>query len=126
MTGPVNLWRRKFGDAIRGCRGAFAGEISFHVHLSVAALVIALAAWLGIEPWRWAAVIVCIAGVIAAELLNTAIEGLAAAVHPSHDSGVGRALDAAAGAVLVWAIGSVAVGLVALAGPLIRALGWMS
>jgi diacylglycerol kinase len=41
---------------------------------------------------------------MAAELLNTSLEALADTLHPQRAEGIGRAKDAAAGAVLVTAI----------------------
>ena len=111
-------WRRKFVDAGRGCRAAFTSEISFVVHGVAAAAVVAIAWGLGLESWRWAVLVLCIAAVVAAELVNTAIEGLAAALHPQRDERVGRALDAAAGSVLVVAVGAAVVGLIVLWNPL--------
>jgi diacylglycerol kinase len=52
--------------------------------------------------------------------LNTSIEQLVRVLHPEHDPSIGRGLDAAAGAVLLAAIGAVAVGLIALGPPLLR------
>jgi diacylglycerol kinase len=95
---------------------------SFWVHLSVAAAVVVTGVWLRLELWRWVAIALAITFVLSAELINSAIEQLVQALHPEHDDRIGRALDIAAGSVLLAAIGSVAVGLMTLGSPLWTAL----
>ena len=111
-------WQKKFGYAFAGLRDSFLNQASFWVHLPVAALVIALATFLQVELWRWAILVLCIATVIAAELFNTALEQFVVVLHPDRDPRIGKALDAAAAAVLVVAIASVIVGLIVLGPPL--------
>jgi diacylglycerol kinase len=96
---------------------------SFYVHLPVAAIVLALSAWLRLEIWRWVALVICIAMVLAFELLNTAIESLVARLHPEHNPIIGRALDSAAAAVLIASLGAVVVGLLVIGPPLLAKLG---
>lgn len=112
-------WRSKFGYAFAGLDDSFRTQVSFWVHLPAAALVIALAAFLQVEPWRWAILVLCIAVVIAAELFNTALEQLVVVLHPVRDPRIARSLDAAAAAVLVVALGASVVGLIVLGPPLI-------
>lgn len=54
--------------------------------------------------------ILCIALVITAEALNTAVEELADALHPDEHPGIGRAKDVAAAGVLVAALLAAVVG----------------
>ena len=63
-----------------------------------------------------------IALVLAAECLNTALESLADAVAPDPHPLVARAKDAAAGGVLLAAIGAAVIGLLVLGPPL---LAWL-
>lgn len=111
-------WARKFAVAAAGIGRSVRGEDSFRVHVPVTVAVVAVAGLLAVEPWRWVALTLAIAAVWSAELINTAIEGLARTLHPEHDVRIGTALDAAAGAVLVVAIAAVTVGLITLAPPL--------
>ena len=113
---------KKFAVAISGVAWAARHQNSFRVHLPVAAAAIALSAWLQVEPWRWVAVVLAITIVISAELLNTSLEQLVRVLHPNQHPQIGRALDAAAGAVLIAASGAVAVGLVTLGPPLWNAI----
>ena len=67
---------------------------------------------LDIRPLEWVAVLLCMGLVIGAELFNTAIERLVDLVSPQWHPVAGRVKDIAAGAVLVCAVVSVAVGLI--------------
>ncbi len=120
MSDPSSLsrWHQKFAFAISGLMHAIRTQNSFWVHIPIAIAAVGVSAWLRVEPWRWVAVIVCIGGVLSAELLNSAIEEIVGVVHPTHDQRIGRALDAAAAAVLVAAIGAAVIGLITLGPPL--------
>jgi diacylglycerol kinase len=65
---------------------------------------------------EWALLLLCITGVLVAEMGNTLIEALVDLASPGYHPLARRAKDVAAGAVLVTAIGSAAVGL-AILGP---------
>jgi diacylglycerol kinase len=119
MTSHRTGWLAKFAAARDGLIRSIHTQSSFWIHLSVAAVVIAVAAWLEVESWRWGLLAVVIAVVLSAELMNTAIEKLVQVVHPEHDQQIGQALDAAAAAVLVASIGAVVVGLITLGAPLL-------
>jgi diacylglycerol kinase len=115
-------WIAKFRDAADGVLHGCRTQESFWVHIFVMISVIAVAAGLRVEPWRWAVLILCIAAVLASELFNSAIEQLVRTLHPHHDASIARALHLAAGAVLVTAIGAVVVGLIVLGPPLLGLL----
>lgn len=61
------------------------------------------------EPLWWALVALTGSAVIAAELFNTALESLADHLHPEHHAQIRIAKDCAAAAVLVAALGALAV-----------------
>jgi undecaprenol kinase len=61
------------------------------------------------EPLWWALVALASSAVIAAELFNTALECLADLLHPEHHAQIRIAKDCAAAAVLVAALGALAV-----------------
>jgi diacylglycerol kinase len=84
---------------------------------------VGLALALHVSRGSWVALVLAIAGVWVAELLNTALEALCDALHPDPHPLVGRCKDVAAGAVLVAAAAATAVGLLVLGPPLWRALG---
>lgn len=115
---PVGHWRRKFAAAGHGLAWALRTQSSFRVHVPAAAAVIVTAWVLELQPWRWAVLLLLIAAVLSAELVNTAIEQLVKTLHPAHDRQIGLVLDTAAAAVLVVALVSLFVGLIVLGPPL--------
>ena len=74
------------------------------IHLGIAVLAVALGFALRIDGASWAAVILCIAAVFAAECVNTAIESVVDLVSPEYHELARRAKDCGAGAVLVFAV----------------------
>lgn len=104
-------WREKFAAAWRGLRLVALGESSFRVHLLATVLVAAVGGLLGLTWQQWSLVGLCIALVMVAETLNTAIERLARAVTTSEHPQIRDALDLASGAVLLAALAAVGVGL---------------
>jgi diacylglycerol kinase len=114
----LRRWRLRFWYACRGLILALRQEESFRVHLPAAAAALLLAGLLGLPPAHWAILLLSIAGVLTAELLNSGLERLAAAAIPSHHPLVGQALDMAAASVLVASVGAVGVGLTLLGPPL--------
>jgi undecaprenol kinase len=65
-------------------------------------------------PFWWALVMLASAGVLAAEMFNTAIEHLVDHLHPEIHPRIGVVKDCAAAGVLIASLGAVAV-MVALA-----------
>jgi undecaprenol kinase len=101
--------RLKF--ALQGLAWGVRTEAS--LRLQAAGLVAVVAALLLLRPdavW-WALVLLAAALVLAAELLNTAIEQLADELHPGDSPGVRRLKDCAAAAVLVAVLGALGVAL---------------
>ena len=101
-----------FKFAFKGIASAVKRERNMRVHTAVAFYVIVVGLIAGIRMYEWIAVIVCIGAVLAAELLNTALEELCDALHPGRSDAIGRAKDISAGAVLVFAIAAAAVGII--------------
>lgn len=110
----VGLGKRKFAVAFSGLVHGVRGHSSFFVHLPVAALVVGFAFFLDAASWQWAVLLLCITGVLVAELFNSALETLVRRIHPMHDPEIGKTLDIAAAAVLVASIGAIFVGAVVL------------
>jgi diacylglycerol kinase len=71
--------------------------------------VVAGIVW-NLDAWEWGVVGLCVIVVLVAELFNTALEELAKAVDPASNPHIRDALDVASTAVLVAALGSVALG----------------
>lgn len=91
------------------------------MHLAVAAVVVALAAALRVSAVEWCLLAGAIAGVLAAEIFNTAVESLARAFGPGRHPRIRDALDMASAAVLVAACGAAVIGLIVF-GPRLVAL----
>ncbi len=101
---------KPFLYAVAGVYAAVKGERNMRIHLVAAVAAVALGAWLGLSSCEWAAVVVCCALVMSLECLNTAIEAAVDLASPEIHPLAKRAKDCAAGAVLLAAIGSAAVG----------------
>lgn len=102
---------RSFGYAFKGFKFAMA-ERNFRLHLIASTLVIILGLWVNISPVEWCVIIICMTGVVALELMNTAIEHLVNLVSPDYHDLAGRIKDLAAAAVLCLSIGSFIIALI--------------
>ena len=98
-------WKQKFGHAFRGLRQGVRGSSSFAAHFAATAAVLAAAAALRMDAVQWCLVLLCIGGVLAAELFNSALESMARAITAEENSHIRDALDIASGAVLTAALG---------------------
>lgn len=97
--------------ALRGVAHLVRSQPNARLHLLAAGLVCAAGIYFGLSRAEWLWVTVAIVLVWSAEAFNTALEELADAVHPERHPGIGRAKDAAAGAVLIAALGAAVIGL---------------
>jgi diacylglycerol kinase len=109
-----------FRDAFRGIGHAFLTQRNAKIQLAVGSAALLLAAGLRVSLSQLALLLFVSAAVLAAEIANTAVETLVDAFCPNLHESARIAKDAAAGAVLMLAIGSVAVGLCILGPPLVR------
>lgn len=115
--------RKSFRDAFRGVAHVFRTQRNMRIH-GVAALLVAVAGLLlGLGPLEWAILVLTICLVLAAEMLNTALEKLSDYVCPGHHQAIGIAKDVAAGAVLLSAASAVLVGVLVLGNRLLSLLG---
>jgi len=80
------------------------------VHACASVVACALGWWLSLDTREWCWIIVAMMAVWTAEALNTALERLSNAVTREPNPLVGQAKDAAAGAVLIAAVGAAAIG----------------
>jgi diacylglycerol kinase len=90
----------------------------------MACFVLAAAAQLRVTTLEWCLLVICITVVLTAELMNAALETIARAITDQFHPQVRDALDIAAAAVLVAAIGSMVVGTLILGFRLGVYLGW--
>ena len=101
---PRRPWREKFRDALRGWKFGIRGHSSFFVHFFCAALVLAAAVALQCSLMQWALLLLCIGVVLTAELFNSAIETLHRGLDDLTRERTWKALDIAAGAVLMASV----------------------
>lgn len=101
---------RSFRHAGRGLRWALASQPNLRIHLLVAVAVLVAGVLFRFTAIELVALVLCITIVIAAELVNTALEVLIDHAWPERHPTIGRAKDVAAAAVLLCAIGTALVG----------------
>src|SRR5206468_4144172 len=89
---------------------------NMRVHFAVAVAVLAIAAAVGVTKLELIALLLAIAFVLIAEMINTAIEGAIDAATTSFDPMAKLAKDIAAGAVLIASVNAVAIGYLVFAG----------
>lgn len=108
----MNKQIKSFTYALNGIRKAFGSEINLKIHFIFVFAVVVCGIVFKIDTFEWIACLICFALVIAAEMLNTAIEGIVNLVSPEKNEAAGRIKDISAGAVLICAVFSAIVGLI--------------
>lgn len=101
-----------FRFAFNGIRLLITREPNAWIHCFIAVCVIITGYIVGLSATEWIAIATAIGMVLAAEAFNSSIEALADLVSPGYNEAVKRTKDLAAGAVLILAAASVAVGLI--------------
>ncbi len=101
---------KSFGYALSGLGFMLRTQHNAWIHLVATALVVAAGFALRIAPadWRW--LVLAIALVWVAEIVNTAFEHVCDVVQPEFHISVKTAKDVAAGAVLVAAVAAAIIG----------------
>ena len=107
MTG----WSGRVRCAFNGLGLVFRSQDSARIQLIAALAVVVLGVLLRVSAPEWCALVLAMALVLTAEALNTSIESIVDLASPEFHVLAGRAKDVAAGAVLIAALGSVAIGL---------------
>lgn len=107
MKNQALLRRLKF--ALTDIGAAWRTEHSFKTQVVAAAAVLGVLLWLQPAPLWWALACLAVGFVLAAEIFNTAIEGLADHLHPAQHPSIKIVKDCAAGAVLVASLTALAV-----------------
>ena len=114
MVNSKNKMRllNSFKYAFSGLFSALKSEKNLQIHAIISILVIIAGFLFKISVTEWLVILLCIALVISAELLNTAIEKLSDFVCSQKKSEIGLIKDISAAAVVVCAVISVVVGLI--------------
>ncbi len=101
---------RSLGHAGRGLRAALTTEPNLRVHVAIAVAVLVAAWLLNFSALALALLAATVGLVLAAELLNTALETFMDHAWPEQSKLVREAKDASAAAVLLAALAAVVVG----------------
>jgi undecaprenol kinase len=117
------LFFKPFRYAFRGIHTAFKTGRNLCIMAACFIFVIAASFILGLSGVEWAVVLLCCAGVISLEMINSAIEALLNVISPEYQPQTKRAKDIAAGAVLVFSFLSLVAGLIIFVPHIIKFLG---
>ena len=107
----LTRFARGFVYAYNGIRAAIREERNFRFHLCAALYAFVAAYWAQLPAVETALIALCVAAVLALELVNSAIERAVDKPDTTHWWSAGAAKDMAAGAVLVMAVGTLIVAL---------------
>jgi len=99
-----------FNYAFEGIIHVLRTQRNLRIHFAIAIAVIAAAAALGVDRMELIALLLAIAFVLVAEMVNSAIEGAIDVSTTSFDPNAKLAKDIAAGAVLIASVTAIAVG----------------
>lgn len=103
---------KSFANAFTGMRSFFVTERNGKIHIIITLLVLAAGLVFKISALEWILILLCIAIVIALEMLNSALEKLCDMVQPDYHYVIKIIKDVSAAAVLWTAIISVIIGLI--------------
>jgi len=106
----MNSTIQKFEFALKGIKTAFSEEAHLRFHTIAAIIVILFGFYFDLSTIEWLIIVVCIGGVIAFELINSAIESLVDLKSPEQHPIAGKVKDISAGAVLIISIASAIAG----------------
>lgn len=109
MQHIIHRHAKSFGHAWRGITHALRTQPNFLIHLVLSMVALGLSYTLSIPTAECALVVLVIACGLAIELINTAIEEACNAIDGNFREEIKIAKDAAAGAMLVYAIGAIII-----------------
>lgn len=114
-----------FKFAMEGLLHVLKKERNMQIHLTIACIVLFLAYFFSVTKLEWIILLLCIGIVISLEALNTAIERTVDLCTKEFQPLAKQAKDAAAGAVFVFAIISVIIGVIIFIKPLLIYLNFL-
>ena len=103
---------KSFGFAIEGIKLAYKYNRNIRIHTVIAIIAIILCFIFGLNNYETGIIIVAIALVICAEMVNTVIEEMVDLIIQEHREQARIAKDVGAGMVLVCSIGAVIIGVI--------------
>ncbi|MCM3692384.1 diacylglycerol kinase family protein [Neobacillus niacini] len=105
------IWK-SFHFAFTGIKTALQTERNMRIHLLVSIIVIGCSIFFSINKWEWLFVIVAIGGIFSLELMNSAIERVVDLITVEYHPLAKQAKDLAAGAVFIYAVIVVVIGII--------------
>jgi diacylglycerol kinase (ATP) len=99
-----------FNYAFEGIIHVLRTQRNLRIHFAIAIGVIVAAVWIGVQRMELIALLLAIAFVLVAEMINSAIEGAIDASTTSFDPNAKLAKDIAAGAVLIASVTALGIG----------------
>jgi undecaprenol kinase len=101
-----------FKFALQGIRVSFINEKNFKFHFIFGLFVIVMGLAFNLTPTEWMFVLIAIFGMMVVEMINTSIERVVDLVTEQYHPLAKQAKDIAAGAVLIYAILSLLIGII--------------
>lgn len=109
-----------FRYAIHGISATIRVEKNMRIHLLITIAVVVAGLLFKITKTEWIVVLLCSGCVIAAEMVNTAIERLADVITAENDNRIKTVKDISAGAVFIISITTCIVGIIVFLPYLLR------
>lgn len=106
----MRIHKISFRHAWDGIWHAWISQPNFRVHLVFSGLAITMGFLLDIDRWEWIVLTLTITLGLVIEMLNTAVESVVDLVSTEWRMSAKIAKDVSAGAMLIYAIGSIIVG----------------
>lgn len=122
ITSPNRV--KSLGYAVAGWLYMLRRQKNTRIQSVASVAVVALALWLQIDLTSWAILILTITMVWMAEFLNAAVEACVNLATQDYHPMAKVGKDVASAAVLLAVVASILIGLLLLAPPLLRRLGW--
>ncbi|WP_080844998.1 diacylglycerol kinase family protein [Cytobacillus gottheilii] len=114
---------KSFSYAAEGLSSASRSERNLKVHLLIMPMIVGTGFFFSISRYEWLVVILVIGGMIALELMNTAVERVVDLVTDQYHPLAKQAKDIAAAAVLVYAITAIVIGVMIFVPKIIDSIG---
>ncbi|KYG36114.1 diacylglycerol kinase family protein [Priestia endophytica] len=103
---------KSFSYAFSGIKTSFQSELHLKIHSFAGVLALGSGFYFQITQIEWIVIILLIMGMFSLEMMNTAIEKTVDLVTRDYHHLAKKAKDIAAGAVLVYAIGAMVIGII--------------
>ena len=95
---------------MHGFRTVWKEEVNFRIEAIIASVLVVMGVVLSFSLIEWIILLGATGAVLAAEILNTAVEDLCNKIEPKFDPAIGKVKDLMAGFVLFVAGGAVLIG----------------